>query len=550
MEIKALSFNIISKLSVYYQTIRYLKLSQLFYRLYYPIKSVFYPYYSKIYLYPLNDKPYFNKEYNIEIYNIKPKLIIEDGNIISFDLLSIKYTAPKDKIDWKISKHGRLWLFHLHYFDFLKDKDIDKSTALDIIMQYIDYHKDVKFISPYVSSKIVINWIEYINKNKIDSQTINRFVIKQTQYIKEFLEFNLLANHILLNYIALCWSAQFFNSKKLMKYAINKLALELDVQFLDDGLHYEKTLSYQSEITLELIKLYQFLYTTNTLNNIYNVLINNINNSFNYLFKIKFRNNYYPNFGDSNDGMSIPFDIIHSETEKLKLSIEPKHILKNGYKILNASNGLRFIINNGHILSSYQPGHSHADAFSFTADILGVPFIVDAGVSTYENNNIRHLERSTLLHNTISINQTNSINIWHSFRVAGRLKIIEHVNNENTYVVSHDGYYKRFGIIHKRYFNWDNQIQEFAITDQINNLNNTNSKFCIHFAPDIANIELIKNNEVNIKDIGVKIKFENVEIVKEKYLFCTDFNQTVEAIKLVCTMRSNTAVTKFSLFEP
>ncbi|MCS2404764.1 heparinase II/III-family protein [Bacteroides salyersiae] len=46
--------------------------------------------------------------------------------------------------------------------------------------------------------------------------------------------------------------------------------------------------------------------------------------------------------------------------------------------------------------SDYQPGHAHADTFTFELHINNRPVIIDTGTSTYEVNEARFYERSTI----------------------------------------------------------------------------------------------------------------------------------------------------------
>ena len=78
----------------------------------------------------------------------------------------------------------------------------------------------------------------------------------------------------------------------------------------------------------------------------------------------------------------------------------------------------------GKIGPSYQPGHAHSDTFNFELIKNGNPFIVDTGVSTYEKNERRQIERSTSSHNTITIGDYEQSEVWGGFRVAKRAKIL------------------------------------------------------------------------------------------------------------------------------
>ena len=61
------------------------------------------------------------------------------------------------------------------------------------------------------------------------------------------------------------------------------------------------------------------------------------------------------------------------------------------------------IANIGKIVANYQPGHAHAGTFSFELSLFKERFIVNSGISTYENNSIRALERNTLSHSTVCV---------------------------------------------------------------------------------------------------------------------------------------------------
>ena len=67
--------------------------------------------------------------------------------------------------------------------------------------------------------------------------------------------------------------------------------------------------------------------------------------------------------------------------------------------------------------ADYQPGHSHSDTFNFELYVQKFPLIVDTGISTYEKNEIRQKERSTLSHNTVMIGDNDQTKVWGGFRV-------------------------------------------------------------------------------------------------------------------------------------
>src|SRR5690606_19561897 len=94
----------------------------------------------------------------------------------------------------------------------------------------------------------------------------------------------------------------------------------------------------------------------------------------------------------------------------------------SGYRKFNEAD-FEILMDVGQIAPVYQPGHSHADSLQFLLNFKGKPVIVDTGISTYEKNERRQLERSTASHNTVTINRDNSSNVWGGFRVAERAMV-------------------------------------------------------------------------------------------------------------------------------
>ena len=74
----------------------------------------------------------------------------------------------------------------------------------------------------------------------------------------------------------------------------------------------------------------------------------------------------------------------------------------------------------GEIGPSYQPGHAHADTWSFELWKSGEKIIGDTGCSTYIAGSIRSYERSTKAHNTVIIDGRDSSEVWASHRVGRR----------------------------------------------------------------------------------------------------------------------------------
>ena len=77
----------------------------------------------------------------------------------------------------------------------------------------------------------------------------------------------------------------------------------------------------------------------------------------------------------------------------------------------------------GPIGPNYQPGHAHADSLQILLNYKGKAILVDTGTSTYNKSKRRQLERSTVSHNTVTIDGKNSSAVWGGFRVGKRAQV-------------------------------------------------------------------------------------------------------------------------------
>lgn len=178
-------------------------------------------------------------------------------------------------------------------------------------------------------------------------------------------------------------------------------------------------------------------------------------------------------FNDSTFGVAPNLSTLKSYAESLGLYVDElplnsiEYMANSGFvRIQNARAVMLADI--GSLGPSYIPGHAHAATLSFELSLDGERLIVNSGISTYEDNSERLLQRSTSAHNTVTVSGQNSSEIWSSFRVARRAKVtdvgINIVNNVISVEASHDGY-RRMGVSHKR--QWHLDANELTIEDTL-----------------------------------------------------------------------------------
>lgn len=228
-----------------------------------------------------------------------------------------------------------------------------------------------------------------------------------------------------------------------------------------------------------------------------------------HLKSIVWEDGSIPLLNDAAFGIAPTSEQIFDYAKRLGVEWKAIPMKECGYRKMK-SNRIIAIVDVGNITATYQPGHSHADTFSYEMRIDGKPFITDTGISTYDKTPRRQYERSTLAHNTVVIGNSNSSNVWGGFRVGNRAKISIIKEKEDKIIAEHDGYGKANK--HRRTFT---VIENgFRITDSINAT--IEAVNYIHFEPEVRVISF--SNDSIITDMGqIEIKgASSVEIKEEK----------------------------------
>ncbi|MDC9826311.1 alginate lyase family protein [Devosia sp. ZB163] len=143
-----------------------------------------------------------------------------------------------------------------------------------------------------------------------------------------------------------------------------------------------------------------------------------------------------------------------------------------GYSVVNEEIGGRAV----NLLFDHAPlgylsiaAHGHADALAITLAVDGKPVLVDPGTYLYHSGGVwRDWFRGTAAHNTLSVSGADQSIISGAFnwshKASSRLE--QHEPGERWRLVgSHDGYRKRFGVIHQR--SLVRTDDGFTITDRL-----------------------------------------------------------------------------------
>lgn len=493
----------LQKLSSIFNTVKYLRLHQIQYQIWYRLKGPFvklahYQKYQNSPLHPVNCR------FIQDLILSSNKYL---GNL-SFSFLNLDHRF-NDEVDWNFMGHGKLWNYNLQYFDFLFDDAISHADKQKLLQHFSEcLLKGTVKPEPYPVSLRIINWILYFSETGYKTPDFEKALKFQINYLEQNLEYHIQANHLLENYFALFISGIALNNPKLIKSSWSAMLRQLNEQVLEDGAHYECSPMYHSILLAKMIMIYDIIENDKSLPESKRFK-EKIQLMLGWLTEISFTNKSWACLNDATVNIAPTVSAIDSAAEKL--NIEPKKISlkESGYRKFRMGN-CEVVIDTGDIIPSYQPGHAHSDMLSFCLQLNNLPVLVDTGISTYQANSQRNIERSTISHNTVAINRSNQSDVWGSFRVGARAKIRIHEEGINFLEASHDGYKRNYSKEHYRSFQLTQNT--FIIKDRLEgNLKKDNEAEAFFHFDHTCKLQLDKQAGNVLVDENVNLHFEGYQ---------------------------------------
>mgnify|MGYP001429149481 CR=1 FL=1 len=528
------------------ETVKYLKLNQIFHTL------IGYFFNKKISLknlpFKIKKKIYF-KDANWRKENIKDK---------KFSFLNQTKTINKHE-DWNKKNVSKLWLYNLHYFDYLNTKASRKFKIRNknLIYKWIRENNFKIGVGwePYPTSLRIVNWIKWLIKNNVEDKYIENSIAIQLRWLNKNKEYRLMGNHLIANAKALFFGGYFFTGNEADKWRISGQAIlkkQLKEQILEDGAHFERSPMYHCIILEDLLDIQNLIISNKIIEENYlrKELSLKIRNMLYWLKQINHPDGEIPFFNDATLGIAASekflkkyYLMLHSNHSEL---LEPKcTILKeSGFGIIK-NKSIFTVCDIGSIKPDYMPGHSHAETLSFETSFMNKRCIVNSGVSVYGVSKKRLFERSTKSHSTIEIDNINSSDVWSGFRVGNRARVFNRnikMINEAKYIYGeHDGYKKLQGNpIHSRL--WALHDDKLEVVDHIKG--NSYHKICIRYYLhpkcsifDIRSNSLIINRSYKNGFIKIIMQWDNhFKLELKETLWNQGFNNQKQNI---CLLLSN-----------
>lgn len=447
------------KFLLYFHTLRHLRWIQVRYRIYY----IFREKWRQVTKYHFD----FQSVQIPSVYplTLKPSITAYHSffSPATFQFLNLKQKFKFD-INWNYASYGKLWTYNLNYFEFLLQDNITEQQGLELIHDFIKKIETIKDgLEPYPISLRTIFWLRFLAKHQINDTTINQTLFGQLKILSQYREYHIMGNHLLENGFALLFGGIYFNHLPFYKKAENILRKQLEEQILNDGGHFERSPMYHQIILYRLLDCINLLDHNTNLRQIDNTaslhlyLKEKSIKMLGWLLQMTWQNGEVLLLKDSAKNIAPTTSDLIKYAKRLGLTPFESTLKDSHYRRLETAHFVA-IVDIGSIGPNYINGHAHSDHLSFCMQINGQNFIIDTGISTYEKNQRRQVERSTQVHNTVQISNENQSKVWGGFRVAQRAKVTILQDDTQLICAEHNGY-RHHKIIHRRTFqSIDNQL--------------------------------------------------------------------------------------------
>ena len=409
--------------------------------------------------------------------------------------------------EWQDASLPRLWLYHLHYFDYVLDLALlaatgHRATAWSAYRQLAAswMRRNERLLGdawhPYTVSLRIVNFCHAFSifdpelaSDPFFASDLARSTYAQLRYLFGNIEYDVRGNHIIENARALIFGSIAFQGEEPERWfhrGIQLLEKEVAEQIQPDGGHFERTPAYHVVVLRDLLEIAVFLRRNRSVPSWLNDAIARM---LEFLTSMIMPDGDLPLIKDTTlDGLP-PRDLlaagaIHLGNPRWKQSddrgIYPwclfgndgwarldemarndvpetsRYLKSSGFAILRDKRHYA-LVDVGLPCPDYLPAHAHADLFSFELAVDGVRTIVDSGVYEYEAGPWRDFFRSTRAHNTVEIGGANQSEVWSSFRVARRARPgnVRWDCSESHAIVQaeHDGYQRlSVPVTHRRTF--------------------------------------------------------------------------------------------------
>ncbi len=337
-------------------------------------------------------------------------------------------------------ERSHLWNFNLHYLEYLiplaaeyrrSGEERWYTCFKSYCLAWIGDNRSGKGDGwhPYTISLRLTNLLicmdgfgEILEQDREFVRELADSIYAQYLYLQQNLERHLLANHYFENLKAVLLGSLYFQEKNTYSKYKALLKREIAEQILPDGLHYERSLMYHKIILEDLLRVTSAVAHRDKAFS--EELRGTIQRMADAMYALEDGMGRTPLFNDAGDNVARPMDSLLRALAH-RLDITPAQPVKTafqdaGYYCLR-SGDIRILMDAGEIGPNFAVGHGHCDALSFELSVKGRPLFVNAGTGLYQGE-LRPYFRSTAAHNTVVIDGQEQSACWGEHRVARRIR--------------------------------------------------------------------------------------------------------------------------------
>ncbi|MBU1106369.1 MAG: heparinase II/III family protein [Candidatus Riflebacteria bacterium] len=385
---------------------------------------------------------------------LKGQLPLDRNNPFDLRFLNRQQQFVPAEMKWQSHEfdenNEKLWLYHLNYFNWLFDGQLDNSPWLKLflILDWIEKNNSSRSETwePYVVSRRIYNWVLWLQQNINDKDSYADCVLQslsgQCKRLWSDLEYHNQANHLLENLRALYVATVFLAEEQgelspefeqRLEFCAKELISQIRLQFFADGGHFERSPMYHLEMldAVEAVKLANRRLLK--LSGLDSLLMQQAR-ILETLCEDKI-----PLMRDWLAVMTHPDGkIAQFNDATLSVGISRKgkpmnYLLDSSGFFVRRTDDSYFALSCGDPSPAFQPGHTHCDIMSFELSLAGQRCIVDTGCGSYQNPQIREECRHTAAHNLPMIEHAEQSDIWEQFRIGKRARVVHtHFDSEHS----------------------------------------------------------------------------------------------------------------------